>query len=116
MRGGEQTEKPPTTHQPQTDWWHEGLVFRALPYCVHVVGRRAEILDRRYRLIIVLNLRRKPTDRQLAAISHNGKVHDAKDGSRKVSLYDDGCTPKRAWEAYTRRLEKLGRWDGWMAP
>ena len=112
----EQTKKPPTTHQPQTDWWHEGLVLRALPYCVHVVDRRAEILDRRYRLIIALNLRRKPTDRRLAAIAHNGNVHDAKDGSRKVFLYDDGCTPKRAWEAYTRRLEKLGKWDGWMAP
>ena len=55
----EQTEQPPTTHQPQTDWWHEGLVFRALPYCVHVVDRRAEILDRRYRLIIALNLRKR---------------------------------------------------------
>ena len=61
------------THQPQTDWWHEGLVLRALPYCMHVVDRRAEILDRRYRLIIALNLRRKPTDRRLAAIAHNGK-------------------------------------------
>ena len=27
-----------------------------------------------------VNLRRKQTDRQLAAISHNGNVHEAKDG------------------------------------
>ena len=107
-----QTNKPPTTHQPQTDWWHHGLVFQALPYCVHVVGRRVEVLDRRYRLIVALLLRRVPTDRRLVAVSHSGEVHHDDDGVRKVSLYDDGCTPELAWASYAGRLRKLGHWDG----
>ena len=90
-------------------------MFRALPYCVHVVERRVEILDRRYHLIIALSLRRKPSDQRLASIAHNGDVRDKGDGSRKVWLYDDGCAPERAWEAYTSRLKKLGQWDGCRA-
>ena len=108
----DQTNRPPTTHQPQTDWWHPGFVFKALPYCVHVVGRRAEVLDRRYRLIVALLLKRVPTDRQLMAISQSGAVRDNGDGSRKVWLYNDGCTPELAWASYAGRLKKLGRWDG----
>ena len=87
-------------------------MFKALPYCVHVVGRRVEILDRRYRLISTLLLRRKPSDRQLMAISHSGAVVDGGDGSRKAYLYNDGDTPERAWESYAARLKTLGRWDG----
>lgn len=108
----ERTHRPPTTHQPQTDWWHEGSVFKALPYCVHVVDRRVEVLDRRYRLIVALVLQRKPSDRQLMAISHSGVVRDGGDGSRKAYLYNDSSTPERAWASYTERLKELGRWDG----
>ena len=87
-------------------------MFKALPYCVHVVERRVEVLDRRYRLIVALSLRRKPSDRQLKAISHSGAVCDSGDGSRKVYLYNDDCTPERAWASYTGRLKELGRRDG----
>ena len=106
------TNKPPTTHQPQTDWWHDGLFWKALPYCVHIVGQRAEILDRRYRLIVALWLRQAPTNQQLTAISHSGEVRDNGDGSTKVWLYNDGCTPERAWAPYADRLGQLGGWDG----
>ena len=44
-------------------------MFRAPPYCVHVVGRRIEILDRRYRLIVALLLSRAPTEQRLKSIS-----------------------------------------------
>ncbi|MXZ72413.1 MAG: hypothetical protein F4Z04_13050 [Acidobacteria bacterium] len=108
----DRTNRPPTTHQPQTDWWHQGLVFKALPYCVQVVGRRAEILDRRYRLIVALLLKRVPTDQQLMTVSHSGVVRDYGDGSRKVWLYNDTCTPKVAWVSYAERLKKLGYWGG----
>ena len=104
--------KPPTTHQPQTDWWYEGEVSRALPYCVHVVGRRVEILDRRYRLIIALWLKRAPTDQRLKSISHSGEVRNDGDGSRKAWLYNDGCAPDLAWASYVARLKKLGQWSG----
>lgn len=87
-------------------------MFKALPYCVHVVGRRVEVLDRDYRLIVALLLRRKPSERQLMAISHSGSVCDGGDGARKAYLYNDGCTPERAWASYTTRLKELGRWDG----
>ena len=107
----EPTDKPPTTHQPQTDWWHEGPVFKTLPYCVQVVGNRMEILDRRYRLIVALFLKRKPTDRQLAAISWNGEVVEAC-LVRKVWLYADSCRPELEWKTYAVRLEKLGHWPG----
>ena len=108
----DRSRKPPTTHQPQTDWWHEGHVFRALPYCVHVVGRRVEILDRRYHLIVALLLSRTPTEQRLKSISYSGEVRDDDDGSRKVWLYNDGCTPELDWTSYAARLRKLGRWDG----
>lgn len=106
------TNKPPTTHQPQTDWWLDGLFWKALPYCAHIVGQRAEILDRRYRLIVALWLRQAPTNQQLKAISHSGEVRDNGDGSTKVWLYNDGCTPEQAWASYAARLRQLGRWDG----
>ena len=85
---------------------------------MHVVQRRVEILDREYHLIIALSLKRKPSDRRLASIAHNGKIRVGEDknrvvdGSRKVWLYDNGCTPEQAWEAYTSRLKKLGKWVG----
>ena len=104
--------KPATTHQPQTDWWHEGDVFRALPYCVHVVGRRVEVLDRRYRLIAALSLSRAPTEKRLKSISHSSEVRDDGDGSRKTWLYEDRCRPERDWTSYAARLRKLGQWNG----
>ena len=103
-----------TTHQWQTDWLHEGSVFWTLPYSVSVVGRRAQIMNRRYRLIAVLDLGRKPTDRQMKAISFNGEISIFRgtDGSRAVFLYNDGCPPRVAWAAYASRLQKLGQWRG----
>ena len=87
-------------------------MFRAPPYCVHVVGRRIEILDRRNRLIVALLLSRAPTEQRLKSISHSGEVRDDDDGSRKVWLYNDGCTPELDWISYVARLRKLGRWNG----
>ena len=110
------TKRPDATSQWQIDRAHEGPVFWALPYTVNVVGRRAEIMDRRYRRIAVLNLRRKPTDLQMIAISFNGEVGFVTAGQRRqVFLYNDGCLPKRYWAAYACRLEKLGRWSGGSA-
>lgn len=92
--------------------WHEGQMFRALPYCICVEGKQAEILDRRYRLIVRLRLRRVPTNQQLKIISCSGEVCEEDDGLRKSWLYNDSCPPWLAWESYATRLKKLGSWTG----
>ena len=81
-----------TTHQWQADWVHEGSVFWTLPYQVSVEWAAVvQIMDRRYRLIAVLHIGRKPTDRQMKAISFIGEINMfRRDGERAVYGWNDG--------------------------
>ena len=83
-----------------------------LPYRVTVYDDRwIEVCHREYEVIQHGLAERKPTDKQLIAMSDKEKI-DHLDGGRMIYLYNDGCVPthsKADWDNYCQRLRILAR-------
>ena len=94
---------PPTRFFEMHQW---------LPYRVTVYDDRwIEVCHREYQVIQHGLAERKPTDKQLIAISYEGQIKRL-GGGREVYLYNDGCVPthsKAYWDNYCQRLRILAR-------
>ena len=73
--------------------------------------RWIEVCHREYEVIQHGLAERKPSDKQLIAMSYKEQIEHL-DGGRMVYLYNDGCIPthsKADWDNYCQRLNTLAR-------